>query len=231
VTAPLVEARAVGRRFGGRSALRDVTVSASAGETLALAGPNGAGKSTLLAILAGALRPSSGSVATAGRLGYVPQQPALWRRLTVRENLRLVARLAGTDDAEQVLEASGLGDVADRRVEVLSIGQAQRASIAAGLIGAPDVLLLDEPTAALDPRQRRLVWQLVAAVPARGGAIVFTTQNVEEVPLHADRLVALADGAVAFEGSASELRDRLGSPDHERFEDAFARFLDEEARR
>jgi ABC-type multidrug transport system ATPase subunit len=93
------------------------------------------------------------------------------------------------------------------------------------------VLLLDEPTAALDPRQRRLVWELVAAVPARGGAIVFTTQNVEEVPLHADRLVALADGAVAFEGSAAELRDRLGSPDHERFEDAFARFLDEEARR
>jgi len=231
VTAPLVEARAVGRRFGGRSALRDVTVSAAAGETLALAGPNGAGKSTLLAILAGALRPSSGSVATAGRLGYVPQQPALWRRLTVRENLWLVARLAGTDDAEQVLAASGLAEVADRRVEVLSIGQAQRASIAAGLIGAPDVLLLDEPTAALDPRQRRLVWELVGAVPERGGAIVFTTQNVEEVPLHADRLVALADGAVAFEGSAAELRDRLGSPDHERFEDAFARFLDEEARR
>jgi ABC-2 type transport system ATP-binding protein len=230
VTAPLVEARGVGRRFGGRTALQDVSVQALPGETVALAGPNGAGKSTLLALLAGALRPSSGSVATTGRVGYVPQQPALWRRLTVRENLRLVARLAGADDAEAVLERGGLQDIADRRVEVLSIGQAQRASIAAGLIGRPDVLLLDEPTAALDPRQRRLVWELVAAVPAGGGAVVFTTQNVEEVPLHADRLVALRDGAVAFEGSSAELRDRLGSPDHERFEDAFARFLEEAER-
>jgi ABC-2 type transport system ATP-binding protein len=230
VTAPLVEARGVGRRFGGRTALHDVSVQALPGETLALAGPNGAGKSTLLALLAGALRPSSGTVATTGRVGYVPQQPALWRRLTVRENLRLVARLAGADDAERVLETGGLEEIADRRVEVLSIGQAQRASIAAGLIGRPEVLLLDEPTAALDPRQRRLVWELVAAVPARGGAIVFTTQNVEEVPLHADRLVALRDGAVAFEGSSAELRDRLGSPDHERFEDAFARFLEETER-
>ena len=116
MTAPLVEARAVGRRFGGRSALRDVTVSAAPGETLALAGPNGAGKSTLLALLAGALRPAAARSPTTGRVGYVPQQPALWRRLTVRENLRLVARLAGAGDAEQVLEASGLAEVADRRV-------------------------------------------------------------------------------------------------------------------
>ncbi len=92
---------------GASAAARRCTTSPCrrcAGETLALTGPNGAGKSTLLALLAGALRPSSGTVATTGRVGYVPQQPALWRRLTVRENLRLVARLAGADDAERVLE-------------------------------------------------------------------------------------------------------------------------------
>ena len=226
MTAPLVEARAVGRRFGGRTALHDVSLAAAPGEVVALAGPNGAGKSTLLALLAGALRPSSGSVAATGRIGYVPQQPALWRRLTVRENLRLVAQLAGHDGIEQVLAANALAEIADRRVAELSIGQAQRANVAAGLIGEPDVLLLDEPTAALDPRQRRLVWELVAAVPARGGAVVFTTQNVEEVPQHADRLVALAGGAVAFEGSEAELRARVASTPDERFEDVFARFLD-----
>ena len=142
----------------------------------------------------------------------MPQQPALWRRLTVRENLRLVARLAGCGGVEEVLAANALAEIADRRVAELSIGQAQRANVAAGLLGDPDVLLLDEPTAALDPRQRRLVWELVAAVPARGGAVVFTTQNVEEVPLHADRLVALAGGAVAFEGTEAELRARVQSP-------------------
>ncbi len=226
MTAPLVEARAVGRRFGGRTALHDVSLAVAPGEVVALAGPNGAGKSTLLALLAGALRPSSGSVAVPGRIGYVPQQPALWRRLTVRENLRLVAQLAGHDSIDEVLAANALAEIADRRVAELSIGQAQRANVAAGMIGDPDVLLLDEPTAALDPRQRRLVWELVAAVPARGGAVVFTTQNVEEVPLHAHRLVALAGGAVAFEGSEVELRARVASAPGERFEDVFARFLD-----
>ena len=226
MTAPLVEARAVGRRFGGRTALHDVSLAAAPGEVVALAGPNGAGKSTLLALLAGALRPSSGTVSSAGRIGYVPQQPALWRRLTVRENLRLVARLAGHDGVEGVLAANALVEIADRRVAELSIGQAQRANVAAGLIGDPDVLLLDEPTAALDPRQRRLVWELVAAVPARGGAVVFTTQNVEEVPLHADRLVALAGGVLVFEGSEADLRARVASPAGERFEDVFSRFLD-----
>jgi ABC-type multidrug transport system ATPase subunit len=230
VTAPLVEARAVGRRFGHRTALDDVSLHAAPGEVVALAGPNGAGKSTLLAVLAGALRPSSGAVSVSGRIGYVPQQPALWRRLTVRENLRLVARLAGYEGVDEVLAANALAEIADRRVADLSIGQAQRANVAAGLLGEPDVLLLDEPTAALDPRQRRLVWELVAAVPARGGAVVFTTQNVEEVPLHADRLVALAGGAVAFEGSEADLRARVAGPDGERFEDVFTRFLDGDGR-
>jgi ABC-type multidrug transport system ATPase subunit len=230
VTAPLVEARAVGRRFGHRTALHDVSLHAAPGEVVALAGPNGAGKSTLLALLAGALRPSSGAVSVSGRIGYVPQQPALWRRLTVRENLRLVARLAGYEGVDEVLAANALAEIADRRVADLSIGQAQRANVAAGLLGEPDVLLLDEPTAALDPRQRRLVWELVAAVPARGGAVVFTTQNVEEVPLHADRLVALAAGAVAFEGSEADLRARVPGPDGERFEDVFTRFLDGDGR-
>jgi ABC-2 type transport system ATP-binding protein len=221
----------VGRRFGARWALRDVSMTVSAGETVALVGPNGAGKTTLLTILAGALSPSEGSAAVeGGRGGFVTQQASLWRRLTPRENLRVLARVERVPSpdaaADALLGRAGLEEFADRPVADLSLGQMQRVNVAAGLLGDPQVVLLDEPTASLDPRQRRLLWELLAPVPARGGAVVFTTQNVEEVALHADRLVALADGAVAFEGTVAELRRLVGAGGDEGFEAAFVRFLD-----
>jgi ABC-2 type transport system ATP-binding protein len=227
----LVEARSVGRRFGARWALRGVSMAVEAGETVALVGSNGAGKTTLLTILAGALSPSEGTASVAGgRGGFVTQQVSLWRRLTPRENLRLLARVEGLDAAaaaaDELIGRAGLDEFADRPVGELSVGQMQRVNVAAGLLGDPRVVLLDEPTASLDPRQRRLLWDLLAPVPAGGGAVVFTTQNVEEVALHADRMVALADGAVAFEGTAAELRRRVGAGEDEGFEAAFVRFLD-----
>ena len=230
VTETLIEAAGVGRRFGRRAALDAVSFTVARGEIVALVGPNGAGKTTLLSILAGVLSPTSGSVRGAGaEVGFVPQRPALYRRLTARENLRLFARLdrlADPDAASAALvAAAGLEDVADRPVGRLSVGQAQRVNVAVGLLGDPDVILLDEPTASLDPRQRRLLWQLLARVRERGGAIVFTTQNVEEVGLHADRLVALVDGVVVFAGTVADFRDQAGSTGGA-FEDAFVRFLD-----
>jgi ABC-2 type transport system ATP-binding protein len=227
----LVEARAIGRRFGSRWALRRVSMTVEPGETVALVGPNGAGKTTLLSILAGVLSASEGSASVAGgRGGFVTQQASLWRRLTARENLRLLARAERVPDparaADDLVRRAALDEFADRPVGQLSVGQMQRVNVAAGLLGDPEVVLLDEPTASLDPRQRRLLWELLAPVPARGGAVVFTTQNVEEVALHADRMVALADGAMVFEGTALDLRRRVGSGGDEGFEAAFVRFLD-----
>jgi ABC-2 type transport system ATP-binding protein len=124
-----------------------------------------------------------------------------------------------------VLERAGLAEVADVPCAELSVGQRQRVNVAVGLLGEPHVLLLDEPTAALDPRQRRRLFELVDEVRVRGGAVVFTTQNVEEVSLHADRLVLLAEGRVAFAGTVEAFLERAGGM-REAFEDAFVRFVD-----
>jgi ABC-type multidrug transport system ATPase subunit len=191
----LLRAVAVARRYGDVEALAPTDLELAPGETVALVGPNGAGKSTLLAILAGALAPSAGRVEGAGRIGWVPQRPAHYARLTVRENLELFARLegAGSDAVEGVLARFDLPP--DRPSGELSIGNRQRLNVALSLLADPHVLLLDEPTASLDPVQRRRVWEAVEEVRGDGGAICFATQNVEEVA-HATRVVALQDGRV-----------------------------------
>jgi ABC-2 type transport system ATP-binding protein len=191
----LLRAVAVARRFGDVEALEPTDLELAAGETVALVGPNGAGKSTLLAILAGALEPTSGHVEGDARVGWVPQRPAHYGRLSVRENLELFASLEGAapDAVERVLERFDLP--AERSSGELSIGNRQRLNVALSLLGDPHVLLLDEPTASLDPVQRRRVWEAVDEVRGDGGAICFATQNVEEVT-HATRVVALQGGRV-----------------------------------
>jgi ABC-2 type transport system ATP-binding protein len=194
----LVQARAVARRYGEVEALAPTDVELSAGETVALVGPNGAGKSTLLALLAGALEPSDGAVESNVRVGWVPQRPAHYARLTARENLELFARLEGVSDArataQELLTRFSLPTDA-RASGDLSVGNRQRLNVALALLGEPRVLLLDEPTAALDPGQRRRVWEVVDALRADGGAVCFSTQNLEEVE-HADRVLVLLDGRV-----------------------------------
>jgi ABC-type multidrug transport system ATPase subunit len=196
VTAPLVRATGLARRFGARPALEGVDFVLGRGEVVALVGPNGAGKSTLLALLAGAVEPSSGSLvwASGTRVGWVPQRAGVYGRLTPRENLQLFARLEREDTsvADELLHAFDLP--ADTPASTLSVGNRQRLNVAVALIGHPDALLLDEPTASLDPGHRRRLWQVVADVRNRGGAVVFSTQNLEEVERHADRVVALKDG-------------------------------------
>jgi ABC-2 type transport system ATP-binding protein len=194
----LVRARAVARRYGDVEALAPTDVELSAGETVALVGPNGAGKSTLLALLAGALEPSDGSVESHVRVGWVPQRPAHYARLTARENLELFARLEGVRDArttaQELLTRFSLP--ADQRASgELSVGNRQRLNVALALLGEPRVLLLDEPTAALDPGQRRRVWEVVDALRGDGGAVCFATQNLEEVE-HANRVLVLLDGRI-----------------------------------
>ncbi len=198
MTDPLVRAIRVARRYGDVEALAPTDLELAPGETVALIGPNGAGKSTLLAILAGALEPSEGSVEVHARRGWVPQRPAQYARLSPLENLELFARLERVREPEragrQLLERFALPS-AQRPAGELSVGNRQRLNVAIALLGEPRVLLLDEPTASLDPIQRRLVWDVVDALRAEGGAVCFATQNVEEVE-HADRLLALQNGRI-----------------------------------
>ena len=155
--AAAIEARGLGKRFGDREALRDVSFTAAPGELLAIIGPNGAGKTTLLSILAGIREPDSGAVQLpVGEVGFVPQQAALYRRLTVEENLRLFARLEKVDDVdgtvERMLTQTALGERRGDQAGTLSGGNQQRINIAIGLLSSPAVLLLDEPSTGLDPR-------------------------------------------------------------------------------
>jgi ABC-2 type transport system ATP-binding protein len=208
---PLVAARAAARRFGAQVALEPTDVDVYDGETMALIGPNGAGKSTLLALLAGALRPTSGRVErrAGARVGWVPQRPGHYGRLSARENLELFARLEAEADpggaADRLLASFSLPG--DRRPSgTLSVGNRQRLNLAIALLGRPDALLLDEPTAALDPGQRRRLWERVEALREEGGAVVFATQNIDELEHHADRVVVLQAGALVFDGTLDEYR-------------------------
>jgi ABC-2 type transport system ATP-binding protein len=205
VTSSLLAARGISRRFGEHVALHATDVEAGPGEVLALVGPNGAGKSTLLAILAGALRPSTGTVERGAgvRVGWMPQRPAHYGRLSARQNLELFARLEGAGDVDALLGRFELPD--DGRPSVsLSVGNRQRLDLAISLLADPQVLLLDEPTAALDPRQRRRLWETAAAVRDDGGAVVLVTQNVEDLEHVADRVALLLEGRLVFDGPVAE---------------------------
>ena len=219
------------KAYGERRALQDVSFSAAAGELIAIIGPNGAGKTTLLQILAGSLAASSGTVSLDRReVGWVPQQPAVYSKLSVGENLRLFARLEKVRDVDatvgRMLDQTGLRDRAHDAVGTLSGGNQQRVNIAVGLLGDPSVLLLDEPSSSLDPRQRARLWEFVSGL-ARDGAttVVYSTHNVAEAERYADRLLVLADGELLFTGTPAELERATGEHDAIDFEGAFVRFL------
>jgi ABC-2 type transport system ATP-binding protein len=229
-TSPVaLRAEGLSKAYGARTALQDVSFVAAEGELVAIIGPNGAGKTTLLQILAGALEPSGGNIsAPVGRVGWVPQQPALYNKLTVAENLRLFARLEHCPDVqatvERMLGQTGLEDRADDPVGELSGGNRQRVNIAIGLLSAPDVLLLDEPSAALDPRQRERLWEFIGALAAEGTTVVYSTHNVQEAERYAGQVVVLADGELLYTGSPRELEGIVGATDLD-FEAAFVAFL------
>jgi ABC-2 type transport system ATP-binding protein len=244
-----LRAEGVSKDYGGRVALREVSFAAGRGELVAVIGPNGAGKTTLLQILAGVLAPTAGSVAPApAQVGWVPQQPALYKKLSVAENLRLFARLERVGDpgaaVERMLEQTGLAGRAGDEVGRLSGGNQQRVNIAIGLLRSPTALLLDEPSASLDPRQRERLWSFIGALAEEGTAVVYSTHDVGEAERYADRVLVLADGELLFSGSTGELEATVsierqgrrssgsgGRPDEgpgnspRDFESAFVRFL------
>jgi ABC-2 type transport system ATP-binding protein len=226
-----MRADAVTKRYGSREAVRGVTFATVPGEVVAIVGPNGAGKTTLLSILAGLLPPTSGAVSRAPReVGWVPQRPAVYRKLSVRENLALFARLERVPDpagaVDRMLDLTGLRPRAGDELGTLSGGNQQRVNIAVGLLAGPPVLLLDEPSSSLDPRQRERLWELIAGLARdEGTTVVFSTHDVGEARRYADRVLVLADGELLFAGTPDALEEAVDDGAHPDFEAALLAFL------
>jgi ABC-2 type transport system ATP-binding protein len=213
--APVLEARELVKRYGERAALRGVSLSAERGELLAVIGPNGAGKTTLLSILAGVQQPDGGRLARAPRdIGWVPQQAALYGKLTVRENLDLFARLERCRDpagaTTRMLELTELVERAGDQVATLSTGNRQRVNIAVGLLSEPELLLLDEPSAGLDSRQRERLWDFILRLAGGGTTVLYATHNIQEADRYAARVAVLADGELVFTGPPADLEAAAG---------------------
>jgi ABC-2 type transport system ATP-binding protein len=229
-----LEARGLVKRYGERAALRGVDFGAQPGELLAVIGPNGAGKTTLLSILAGIAKPDEGEVhLPKGEVGWIPQQAALYRRLTVEENLLLFARLEKHEDphasVDQMLDLTGLIERRGETVARLSGGNQQRINIAIGLLSRPVVLLLDEPSVGLDPRQRARLWDFVLRLAGRGTTVIFSTHDIQEAERYGQRMLVLADGEALFDGASDKLREavRREAPEaaDKDFETAFVAYL------
>ncbi len=222
-----IEARGLGKSFGGVRVLSGVDLTVGAGEVVALLGRNGAGKSTTVRILATLTRPDEGSVRIAGidalaepararrHLALTAQDSAVDGRLTGRENLRLIARLRHLARGERrdrpaaLLRDLDLTDAADRRVSTYSGGMRRRLDLAMSLMSPPAVLFLDEPTTGLDPHSRETVWDAVRRLAAQGTAVLLTTQYLQEADVLADRVLVLEAGVVVADGTASELKAQL----------------------
>jgi len=224
-----IAARDLVKRFGERVALKGVSLSAERGDLVAVIGPNGAGKTTLLSILAGIQRPDEGALVASPRtIGWVPQRPALYGKLTVHENLMLFARLERAADpvraVDRMLELTDLRGRASDQVATLSGGNRQRVNIAIGLLDEPEVLLLDEPSASLDPRQRERLWEFILRLAGGGTTVVYATHHIQEADRYANQLIVLADGERVFGGSPRELERAVGTTGLD-FEQAFVAYL------
>jgi daunorubicin resistance ABC transporter ATP-binding subunit len=223
-----IEVNGVGKRFGDVIALNGLDLTVAAGSVFGLLGPNGAGKTTLVRILATLLTPSSGRAAVLGhdvvreplavrrQIGLAGQFAAVDEELTGRENVEMIGRLYRLSAAEvrrrtgDVLERFDLVDAADRRVGTYSGGMRRRLDLAAGLIGRPPVVLLDEPTAGLDPRSRQELWRIVDELRRDGTTVLLTTQYLEEADRLAQQIAVVDRGRIAAQGTAAELKTTVG---------------------
>jgi ABC-2 type transport system ATP-binding protein len=215
-----------GRRTGEVRAVDGVSFRVERGEFFGILGPNGAGKTTTLEIVEGLRRPDSGTVRLlgrspwphspelTGRLGVQLQASAFFEFLTAREQLETFAKLygEGRERAMAMLDLVGLADSANVRAEKLSGGQKQRLSIACSLVGDPELVFLDEPTAALDPQARRNLWDLIRRINDEGRTVVLTTHYMEEAEALCDRVAIMDAGRIRATGSPAELIGSLDAP-------------------
>ncbi len=226
---PIVEVDGVTKTFGDSvRALDGVSLDVPEGIIYGLLGPNGAGKTTLIRVLATLLKPDAGTAKVAGvdvtkdptsvrnRIGLAGQAAAVDAYLTGRENVEMVGRLYNLSAAEakrraaDVLERISLTDAADRPVRTYSGGMKRRLDLAASLVGRPQVLFLDEPTTGIDPRSRVEVWDMISELVDAGTTLLLTTQYLDEADQLADRIGVIDQGKLISEGTADELKDRLG---------------------
>jgi len=220
--APAIEARGISRSFGAVHALRDVSFAIPAGQLVAFLGPNGAGKSTTMRILTGALSPNEGRafiggvdvavdrLSAARRLGYLPENGPLYPDMTPVDLLRFMARVRGLESArtrdriEQVIEQCRLSAVVGRPIGTLSKGFRQRVGMAAALLHEPEVLILDEPTAGLDPNQVEHVRTLLRGL-TKSQTVLLSTHILSEVRALADRILVLSRGRIVHDGPTGSL--------------------------
>lgn len=221
-----IGAYALGYRYGQTPAVRSVSFEVARGEVFGLLGPNGAGKTTILRMLAGVIRPSEGHAEISGidvtaeperakrELGFLSGDTALYARLSSRETLEYFGRLYGLDDAlrlrriEQVIAEFGLGPMLDQRAGALSSGQRQRLNLARAFLTDPAVLVLDEPTVALDVISGQFVEKAILRAKASGKAVLFSTHVMSEVEALCDRIALLVAGRIADIGTGAELLER-----------------------
>ena len=202
-------------------AVRGIDVSIAPGEVVALLGPNGAGKSTTIDVLLGLTKADAGAVAVLGRppadavkeglIGAMLQTGSLLRDLTVREIVTVVGSLYRSPvDVDEVLEQIGIARLADRRTQKLSGGETQRVRFAIALVTNPELLVLDEPTAAMDVEGRHAFWTTMRDYAARGKTVLFATHYLEEADTYADRAVLMARGRVVVDGPTTEIKAMVG---------------------
>jgi ABC-2 type transport system ATP-binding protein len=211
----------VGKNYGRVPAVRGVDLHITPGETVALLGPNGAGKSTTLDMVLGLARPDHGRVSLfgmppqeavqAGAVGGMLQTGSLIGFVSVRELVAMVASLYPRPlDVDEVMRLTGTDDLARRPADKLSGGQSQRVRFALALVGNPELLVLDEPTAALDVEARRDFWSIMRGITNQGKTVVFATHYLEEADAYADRIVLMARGRVVADGSTASVKAMVG---------------------
>jgi len=219
---PGVVATALTKSYGAVQAVRGIDLAIARGETVAILGPNGAGKTTTLDMVLGLTRPDQGTVTVfgvgpasaveSGWVGGMLQTGLPLDRLTVRELVTLMASYYPHPlDVDDVLRETGCDGFAGRFTERLSGGQVQRVRFAAALVGDPDLLVLDEPTAGIDVEGRHDFWEAMRGLTARGKTVVFATHYLEEADAFADRVVLMARGRIVADGPATEIKARVGA--------------------
>jgi ABC-2 type transport system ATP-binding protein len=217
-----IELNGLTKSYGAVRAVRGIDISVAPGETVALLGPNGAGKSTTIDMLLGLLDPDAGSVSVfgtepkaavdRGAVGAMLQTGALIRDVKVRELVEMMAALYPSPfSVDEVIESTGIGEIADRRTQKLSGGQTQRVRFAIALVSNPDLLVLDEPTAAMDVEGRHAFWSAMREFAAGGRTILFATHYLEEADAYADRVVLMAHGLIVADGPPNEIKAMVGS--------------------
>ncbi|NJC81326.1 ABC transporter ATP-binding protein [Planosporangium mesophilum] len=223
-----IEVSEIHKAYGAVKAVDGVSLEVEAGEFFGILGPNGAGKTTTLEIIEGLRQADAGQVRLFGsspwprnsavlpRIGVQLQASSFFERLTAREQIRTFASLygVGPKKADEMLDVVGLSDKADTRAEKLSGGQMQRLSIACALVHDPELVFLDEPTAALDPQARRNLWDLLRAINTQGRTIVLTTHYMDEAEILCDRVAIMDRGKILQSGPPAELVRGLDAATH-----------------